>query len=184
MRNYLFIGLLLGLLAACETKTDSFAITKNSIGLLTDSTKVNALKVVFINDSISKYIGGDEFTGSTNTISIFEKGTGKLLLELDPNYALDSVSTIRTVRIMDERFKNKDGLNRLSTFGDLNSKYTISSIQNTLRSLIISVDEINAYFTLNKTELPEEMRYNMNQKIETISIPETAKIKDFYIQWY
>jgi hypothetical protein len=184
MRNYLFIGLLLGLLAACETKTDSFAITKNSIGLLTDSTKVNALKVVFINDSISKYIGGDEFTGSTNTISIFEKGTGKLLLELDPNYALDSVSTIRTVRIMDERFKNKDGLNRLSTFGDLNSKYTISSIQNTLRSLIISVDEINAYFTLNKTELPEEMRYNMNQKIEAISIPETAKIKDFYIQWY
>ncbi|MDA9028890.1 hypothetical protein N9H71_03870 [Flavobacteriaceae bacterium] len=184
MRNYLFIGLLLGLLVACETKTDSFAITKNSIGLLTDSTKVNALKVVFINDSISKYIGGDEFTGSTNTISIFEKGTGKLLLELDPNYALDSVSTIRTVRIMDERFKNKDGLNRLSTFGDLNSKYTISSIQNTLRSLIISVDEINAYFTLNKTELPEEMRYNMNQKIEAISIPETAKIKDFYIQWY
>jgi len=184
MRNYLFIGLLLGLLVACETKTDSFAITKNSIGLLTDSTKVNALKVVFINDSISKYIGGDEFTGSTNTISIFEKGTGKLLLELDPNYALDSLSTIRTVRIMDERFKNKDGLNRLSTFGDLNSKYTISSIQNTLRSLIISVDEINAYFTLNKTELPEEMRYNMNQKIEAISIPETAKIKDFYIQWY
>ncbi|MDC1259377.1 hypothetical protein N8091_01440 [Flavobacteriaceae bacterium] len=184
MRNYLFIGLLLGLLVACETKTDSFAITKNSIGLLTDSTKVNALKVVFINDSISKYIGGDEFTGSTNTISIFEKGTGKLLLELDPNYALDSESTIRTVRIMDERFKNKDGLNRLSTFGDLNSKYTISSIQNTLRSLIISVDEINAYFTLNKTELPEEMRYNMNQKIEAISIPETAKIKDFYIQWY
>jgi len=28
----------------------------------------------------------------------------------------------------------------------------------------------------------EEMRYNMNQKIEAISIPETAKIKDFYIQ--
>jgi hypothetical protein len=145
---------------------------------------VNALKVVFANDSISKYIGGDEFTGSTNTISIFEKGTGVLLLELDPNYSLDSLSTIRTVRIMDARFKNKDGLNTLSTFGDINSKYTISSIQNTLRSLIISVDEINAYFTLNKTELPEEMRYDMNQKIEAISIPETAKIKDFYMQWY
>jgi len=183
MRNSLFIGLLFGLLVACETKTDPFAITKNSVGFLTDSTTVNALKVVFVNDSISKYIGGDEFTGSTNTISIYEKGTGKLLLELDPNYALDSLSTIRTVRIMDERFKNKDGLNKLSTFGDLN-KYTISGIQNTLRSLIISVDEINAYFTLNKSELPEEMRYNMNQKIEAISIPETAKIKDFYLQWY
>ena len=79
---------------------------------------------------------------------------------------------------------NQDGLNTLSTFGDINTKYQISSIQNTLRSLIISVDEINAYFTLNKTELPEEMRYNMNSKIEAISIPETAKIKDFYLQWY
>ena len=152
--------------------------------MLTDSTKVNALKVVFEKDSLSKYIGGDEFTGSTNTISVFEKGTGKLLLELDPNYSLDSLSTIRTVRVMDARFKNKDGLNTESTFGDINSKYTISSIQNTLRSLIISVDELNVYFTLSKTELPEEMRYNMTQKIEAISIPETAKIKDFYIQWY
>ena len=152
--------------------------------MLTDSTKVNALNVVFTNDSISKYIGGDEFTGSTNSIRIFEKGTGVLLLELDPNYSLDSLSTIRTVRVMDPRFKNKDGLNTLSTFKDINSKYTISSIQNTLRSLIISVDEINAYFTLNKTELPEEMRYDMTQKIEAISIPETAKIKDFYLQWY
>jgi len=85
---------------------------------------------------------------------------------------------------MDPRFKNIDGLNTLSTFGDINSKYQISSIQNTLRSLIISVDEINAYFTLSKTELPEEMRYNMNTKIEPISIPEAAKIKDFYLQWY
>jgi hypothetical protein len=107
-----------------------------------------------------------------------------LLLELDPNYSLDSLSTIRTVRVMDERFKNKDGLNTLSTFGDINSKYTISSIQNTLRNLIISVDEINVYFTLSKMELAEEMRYDMTQKIEAISIPETAKIKDFYIQWY
>jgi hypothetical protein len=183
-KNYLLIGLLLGLFVACETKIDPFAITNHSVGMLTDSTKVNALNVVFTNDSISKYIGGDEFTGSTNSIRIFEKGTGVLLLELDPNYSLDSLSTIRTVRVMDPRFKNKDGLNTLSTFKDINSKYTISSIQNTLRSLIISVDEINAYFTLNKTELPEEMRYDMTQKIEAISIPETAKIKDFYLQWY
>ena len=113
MKHYLFIGLLAGLLMGCESKTNPFAITKHSIGLLTDSTKINQLKVVFINDSISKYIGGDEFTGSTNTISVYEKGTGTLLLELNPNYSLDSLSTIRTVRVMDKRFKNKDGLNTL-----------------------------------------------------------------------
>tara|TARA_B110000483_G_scaffold147958_1_gene176519 strand:- start:629 stop:1069 length:441 start_codon:yes stop_codon:yes gene_type:complete len=145
---------------------------------------IKELKTIFKNDSLSKFIGGDEFTGSTNTISVYEKESGALLLELEPNSALDSLSTIRTVRIMDPRYKNQDGINSLSTFGELNFNYKISSIQNTLRSLIISVNDINAYFTLSKKELPEEMRYKMNSKIEAISIPESAKIKDFYLQWY
>ena len=184
MKHYLFLAILLGLFVACDKTTDPFLITTNSAGLLTDSTMIRELKTVFINDSLSRFIGGDEFTGNTNTISVYEKESGALLLELDPNTALDSLSTIRTVRIMDPRFKNQDGINTLSTFGDLNSNYRISSVQNTLRSLIISVDEINAYFTISKKELPEEMRYNMNKKIEAISIPESAKIKDFYLQWY
>ena len=184
MKHYLFLAILLGLFVACDKTTDPFLITTNSAGLLTDSTMIRELKTVFINDSLSRFIGGDEFTGNTNTISVYEKESGALLLELDPNSALDSLSTIRTVRIMDPRFKNQDGINTLSTFGDLNSNYSISSVQNTLRSLIISVDEINAYFTISKKELPEEMRYNMNKKIEAISIPESAKIKDFYLQWY
>ena len=184
MKHYLFLAILLGLFVACDKTTDPFLITTNSAGLLTDSTMIKELKTVFINDSLSRFIGGDEFTGNTNTISVYEKESGALLLELDPNTALDSLSTIRTVRIMDPRFKNQDGINTLSTFGDLNSNYSISSIQNTLRSLIISVDEINAYFTISKKELPEEMRYNMNKKIEAISIPESAKIKGFYLQWY
>ena len=184
MKHYLFLAILLGLFVACDKTTYPFLITTNSAGLLTDSTMIRELKTVFINDSLSRFIGGDEFTGNTNTISVYEKESGALLLELDPNTALDSLSTIRTVRIMDPRFKNQDGINTLSTFGDLNSNYSISSIQNTLRSLIISVDEINAYFTISKKELPEEMRYNMNKKIEAISIPESAKIKGFYLQWY
>jgi hypothetical protein len=184
MKHYLFLAILLGLFVACDKTTDPFLITTNSAGLLTDSTMIRELKTVFINDSLSKFIGGDEFTGNTNTISVYEKESGALLLELDPNTALDSLSTIRTVRIMDPRFKNQDGINTLSTFGDLYSNYRISSVQNTLRSLIISVDEINAYFTISKKELPEEMRYNMNKKIEAISIPESAKIKGFYLQWY
>ena len=123
MKHYLFLAILLGLFVACDKTTDPFLITTNSAGLLTDSTMIRELKTVFINDSLSRFIGGDEFTGNTNTISVYEKESGALLLELDPNTALDSLSTIRTVRIMDPRFKNQDGINTLSTFGDLNSNY-------------------------------------------------------------
>ena len=184
MKYYLFIATLLGICSACEKSTNPFTISSNSIGLLTDSTKFKDLKAVFIKDSLSRHIAGDEFTGTTNTISVYEKISGKLLLELDPEHSLDSLSTIRTVRIMDSRFKNKDDLNIHSTFGDFSSKYQISSIQNTLRSLVISVDEINAYFTISKSELPEEIRYNVDSEIEAISIPENAKIKDLYIYWH
>ena len=67
---------------------------------------------------------------------------------------------------------------------DIRSKYNISSIQNTLRNLIVSVNDINAYFTIEKSELSENLRYDMTQKIEALSIPDKAKIKDFFIQWY
>ena len=61
--------------------------------------------------------------------------------------------------------------------------HKISNIQNTLRNIIVSVGEINAYFTIDKNELPANMRFDMNLKIEAIQIPEEAKIKNFYLYW-
>ena len=170
--------------ASCTSSPNPFAISASSVGSLNDSTKVRDLKIVFETDSLSQFIGGDEFIGNTNVITVFEKGTQKILLELTPSEALDSLSSIQNVRIMDERFKTEAGLSKKSSFADISSKYKVSSIQNTLRNLIVSVDEINAYFTIDKNELPEDLRYDMNKKIEAISIPPTAKIKDFFIQWY
>ena len=172
------------ILTACTTTPDPFLITKHSVGKLNDSTQVKDLKRVFEADSLSQFIGGDEFAGNTNIIKVFEKGTQKLLLELTPKEALDSLSTIQTIRIIDNRYKTKKSLDKLCDFSCLSANYNISSVQNTLRNLIVSVDEINAYFTIDKNELPEDLRYDMNKKIEIISIPPSAKIKDFFIQWY
>ena len=106
------------------------------------------------------------------------------MLVLTPSQALDSTATIKTVRVIDNRYKTSKGLNPASTFKDIKDNYKISSIQNTLKNLIVSVDEENIYFTIEKTELPAEMRYDMNLKIEAIQIPEKAKIKNFMINWY
>ena len=173
------------LFLSCEKNkaADPFLVQPKSIGLLTDSTQVKDLENVFINDSIYKYIGGDEFTGSNNSIDVFDN-EGKLLLSLTPFEALDSTSTIKNIRVVDDRFKTTKGLSKTSTFKDISSNYKISSIQNTLRNLIVSVDDINAYFTIDKKELPAEMRFDMSLKIEAIQIPESAKISNFFIQWY
>ncbi len=182
--KYPFLVLILSivLLASCTQEQDSFLIFKQNIGLLNDSTQVKDLKTVFINDSIVTNISGDEFTGNINDIKIYEKG-GKQLLIITPSQSLDSTSTIKTIRVMDERYKTAKGLTRNSTFKTLKDNYTISSVQNTLRNIIVSTNDINAYFTIDKKELAAALRFDMNLKIDPIQIPDEAKIKDFYIFW-
>ena len=74
MKNFLFALLISAmLLSSCTTEkaADPFLIQKHQVGLLTDSTQVKDLEAVFLNDSVVRYIAGDEFTGSVNTIEIF-----------------------------------------------------------------------------------------------------------------
>ena len=182
MKKLLFALIITGLFISCKKEQDPFLISKQNIGFLTDSTQVKDLKVVFSKDSIKRYIGGDEFTGNINEINIYKK-TGKLLLVLTPKQALDSTSTIKTIRVLDNRYKTLKGLSSSSTFKDIKDNYKISSIQNTLRNIIVSVDDENSYFTIEKKELPEEMRYDMNLKIEEIHIPDAAKINYFMVNW-
>lgn len=159
-----------------------FLIKKYNIGLLTDSTQVKELDSIFVNDSVVRYIAGDEFTGSINTIEIFEKG-GKKLLNLSPKEALDSTSVISTVRIIDARYKTEKNISALSTFKDIKEAYKISKIDNLINSIVVSVNEINASFTIDKKELPGSLQFDMEATIDPIQIPEKAKIKFFMIHW-
>ena len=185
MKNFLFALLISAmLLSSCTTEkaADPFLIQKHQVGLLTDSTQVKDLEAVFLNDSVVRYIAGDEFTGSVNTIEIFEKG-GNKLLDLTPKEALDSTSVITSVRIVDDRYNTEKKISKLSTFKDIKEAYKISKIDNLINSVVVSVNEINASFTIDKKELPASMRFDMEMTIEAIQIPEKAKIKYFMIHW-
>ena len=181
-KTILLLIAIISLCSSCEKEINPFLISNQNIGHLTDSTQVKDLESVFINDSIYKFISGDEFTGNTNDIEIYEKG-GTPLLVLSPSQSLDSTSTIRTVKVVDPRYTTAKGLTSNGTFKNIKDNYKISNIQNTLRNIIVSVNEINAYFTIDKNELPANMRFDMNLKIEAIQIPESAKIKNFYLYW-
>jgi len=170
----LFIG--------CKKEQDPFQISKQSIGLLTDSTQVKDLKAVFSNDSVVERLLDNEFTFNRTDIDIFDKA-GNKLLTLTPRVVQDSTSTIETIKVLDSRFKTAKGLTSSSTFGDIKNNYKISSIQNTLKNVVVFVNEINAFITIDKEELPAELQFDMNAKIEAIQIPEKAKIKYLMIGW-
>jgi len=185
MKNTLCIILICTLLitsCAKDSAPNPFLIEKDHIGLLTDSTQVKELGAIFSNDSVVRYIAGDEFTGAVNTIEIFEKG-GKKLLDLSPREALDSTSVISSVRIIDERYKTEKNISTLSTFKDINTAYKVSKVNNLINVIVVSVNEINASFTIDKKELPASMRFDMDMKIDPIQIPEKAKIKFFMVHW-
>lgn len=165
-----------------KTEVNPNLITKNNIGLLNDSTQVKDLKTIFINDSIVRYTSGDEFIGNINDIQVYEKG-GNKLLTLTPSQSLDSTAVIKTIRILDSKFKTNKGLHINSTFKDINDNYKISGIDKTLRSLIISVDEINVFFTISKNDLPPELWFNTNSKIDALQIPNDTKLSAFFMQW-
>ena len=171
-------------LASCTTekKQDPFQVSKHHIGLLTDSTEVKDLKQAFPNDSIVTSIKGDEFTGQNNDIEILDS-TGKKLLILTPSQALDSTAVIESIQIVDSQFKTDQNISTLSTFSDIKSTYKISSISTLINSIVVSVDEINAAFTIDKKELPANLRFDMDLKIEAVQIPDNAKIKYFMLYW-
>ncbi len=172
------------LITSCakEKAPNPFLVEKNHIGLLTDSTQVKELDAIFSNDSVVRYIAGNEFTGSVNTIEVFEK-SGKKLLDLSPKEALDSTSVISSVHIIDERYKTEKNISKLSAFKDIKDAYKISKIDNLINSVVVSVNEINASFTIDKKELPASMRFDMDMVIDPIQIPEKAKIKFFMVHW-
>ena len=89
---------------------------------------------------------------------------------------------IKTIQILDPRFKTAKGLTLKSTFKNIRENYKIKNIHNTFRNIIITVDG-NEYFTIDKKELPEDLRYNINLTIEALQIPDAAKIKYFMINW-
>lgn len=170
------------LFSSCQNEPDPYLVTKKNIGYLTDSTQVKDLKIAFPNDSIVNNEGDNTFNISRNLIEIFGKD-GNLLLTLTPHKLSDSTATISNIRIEDDNFKTEKGISTLSTFKDIQEAYKISKIDNLINSIVISVNEINAQFAIDKQELPSNLRHNMDLKIEAAQIPDGAKIKYFFINW-
>ena len=183
MKKIIFVNVFVViLLISCNNEVDPFLVAKHNIGFLTDSTQVKDLETIFLNDSIVKFVGGDEFTGNINNIDIYDKA-GNHLLVLTPIEALDSTAVIDNIRIIDSRYKTNKNISNISTFKDIQDAYKINRIDNLISSININVNEISAYFTIDKKELPANLRFDMKMTIETSQIPDEAKIKYFMINW-
>jgi len=184
LKNTLKGFLILLLISSCSSdkQQDPFKIGKHHIGALTDSTQVKDLDLVFANDSVVKVQNTNGFTGQNRDYAVYDE-TGKRMLIITPELANDSTSTIQSVMVYDKRFKTEKNISNISTFKDVQANYKISKIDNLIRTVVVSVNEINASFTIDKKELPANLRFDMDMKIEAVQIPDEAKIKYFMLHW-
>ncbi len=115
-------------------------------------------------------------------VEIYEKG-GKQLLLLSPDNESDPNSTITNIQVFDSRYKTEKGLTAASTWKDVKANYTIDNIETTINAVVIFLKETDVYLTIDKKSLPEELRYDMDLKVEASQIPDDAPFKYFMIGW-
>lgn len=180
MKHILIILILLCF--GCSNDND-YSIKKGKVGKINLKTIVKDLDSLFANDSIVKRIGeGDYMFSGDDKYLIFD--SNKIhLLTLTPKQQHDINEKIETIEVFSDKFKTIKGISTTSTFGDIKKNHTISSIQNTINNLVVFVDEIDAYFIIDKKNLPLDLRIGTEKKIESINIPSNSKIKRFMIGW-
>lgn len=181
-RNITLIFVAFIFVMSCSKQQDPFEIGKRYVGLLTDSTQVKDLKLVFPQDSIATVIKAVGFSSSNSQIEIYN-ATGEKLLTLSASKPDDSTATIKTVQIESSQFKTAKGITKKSTFKDIKDNYKINKIDNLINSVVVTVKDINAAFTIDKTELPAELRFDNTQTIDQLQIPGKARIKYFMLHW-
>lgn len=181
MKKIIFIFAVSLLFINCQNETP-YGIGKNKLGNLNASTTVDEVENLFPNDSVVRTKLNNRFKTQKQDIEVYNK-EGDLLVVLEPRNNKDSTSTFKQARIVGKIFKTSKGFGPSSTFKDMYENYTISSIQNAISNVIVSVDELGVYASINKKYLPEELRYDLDIRIDATQIPDNAPFQYFWLSF-
>jgi hypothetical protein len=183
MKKTIFLGsLTLLLFIQCGKEKDPYLISEGAIGNLTRETEMRHIDSLFAGDSIVRLNAIEHALGSQGEIEIYEKGGDRLLL-LSPDNDNDPNAVITNIQVFDSRYKTEKGLNKNSTFKDVKENYTIASVETTINAVVVFLEETDVFLTIDKKQLPEDLRYNPEISIEASQIPDDATFKYFMIGW-
>ena len=181
-KTLLIIGIVSLTFVQCGKDSDPFLIKNGSIGNLNNKIKIKQIDSIFAVDSIVKINSSPNALETQGEVEIYEKG-GKQLLLLSPDDETNPNSTIKNIQVFDSRYKTEKGLTSASTWKDVKANYTVDNIQTTINAVVIFLKDSDIYLTIDKKSLPEELRYDMDLKVEASQIPDNAPFKYFMIGW-
>ncbi len=183
MKNTLLISAIVAILfVQCGKSEDPFLIKSGAIGGLTKTSLMKQVDSIFAQDSIVKLNPIKDALGTQGEVEVYDKDGSKLLL-LSPKDESDPASVINNIQVFDSRYKTDKGLNAKSTFKDLKDNYAIQDIETTISSVVVFLSDSELFITIDKKELPEDLRYDPSLKIEASQIPDGATFKYFMLGW-
>lgn len=183
MKKLLGLGLIcLTLVTACSKKDNSFTLSNGQVGPLKKSIQLKQIDSIFASDSLVKLNPNQDALGTQGEVEVFEKGGSKLML-ITPVNERDPSSLIQNIQIFDPRYTSDKGISITSTFGQLKQAYQISSVETTISSVVVFLEDSDIYITIDKKQLPENLRYDPSLQIESLQIPDEATFKYLMIGW-
>jgi len=183
MKKTLIVAILTGIIVSqCGKKEDPFSIQKGMVGNLTQRVEMRQIDSLFSKDSIVKLNPIENALGTQGEVEIYEKGGAKLLL-VSPADEKDPKSKITNIQIFDPRYHTEKGLTINSTFADVKAQYEIANVENAINAVVVFLKDSDIYLTIDKKQLPENIRYNYSAKVEASQIPDEATFKYFMIGW-
>ncbi|PKA83543.1 hypothetical protein ATE92_1699 [Ulvibacter sp. MAR_2010_11] len=183
MKKTLFFGVIAVLLfVQCGKDNDPFLIKQGAIGNLTKEIRMKQIDSIFAQDSIVKLNPIADALGTQGEVEIYEKGGNKLLL-LSPDNESDPESVITNIQIFDDRYKTEKGLSKSSNFKFVKDNYTLAGVETTINAVVIFLENSDIFITIDKKQLPENLRYDPTISIEASQIPDDATFKYFMAGW-
>ncbi|QNJ98104.1 hypothetical protein [Constantimarinum furrinae] len=183
MKNTLLFAVIATLLfVQCGEENDPFVIGNGTVGPLTKEVQMKQIDSLFANDSIVKLNPIEKALGTQGEVMIYDKD-GKQLLLVSPEDESDPNSVITNIQVFDDRYKTEKGLHRGSTFKDVKANYTVNNIESAIHNVVVFLKDSDIYLTIDKKQLPENLRYDPRVKIDASMIPDEATFKYFMIGW-
>lgn len=174
MKRIVFIGVLMAIISSCSSNKE-FEITEDSIGLISKTTLLSEIETLYAQDSVVV----DGASNSIDKIEVYRDQN--LLFSLSPK--TENPEQIGTVKVEDPRFKIKgSGISLSSTFQEIQSEMEIDKIIPTAMSASIFVKNSPFLFAIDKSNLPESIKYGFDP-IEKTQVTESTPIKYFFISW-
>ena len=181
-QTLLFFALLTISCANKPADNADFLVTENSVGIFKKEITVKDVLDIVPKTQIKKMVDKDDYENSYDDYQYFDKNKTHLLT-LTPTTQDDTQSKINRILILDKRFKTNKNIGLGSTYSDLKSNYKITAIAPDLEHIVLTVGELNAWFSINKNQLLDNWWDENKKQIDSSKIPDTATFDTFVIWW-